>query len=592
MPSKSAVSHALCLATVVALGAASSASAAPLVSAFPSPGTHVAWPKTQLSFRGVSGSQLGPIGVTGSTSGAHTGTLEDHSDGKGVSFLPDAPFAPGERVTVTTSLDVRGAKDGDFTIGIARPGPKLRVSKVRETGPDRSALTQFFHSRHDLTPSRVSVTHAARGTAPGYVFVAPKLGPGQNGPLILDGAGDVVWFDALPAGDEADGFEVQRLDGKPVLTWWQGYDNFGTGNGVGKVFDTGYRQVAEIAAGDGYDGIDPHELQLTPRGTALVTIEAPVHQDLSAIHGAKDATVFDSIVQEIDVKTGLVLFEWHSLDHVGIADSYSRPPKVDGHLFDYFHVNSVDQIHGDGDLLISARNTWGIYKVDRYSGAVKWTLGGKHSTFAMGKGTRFAWQHDARAQPHGTITVFDDGATPKVHSQSHGIGIRLDTHAKTARLVKDYRHAPALLSGSQGNLQALPNGNVFVGWGQVPAFTEYTNHGSVLFDASLAKGNMSYRAFRFPWSGQPESKPDVAASTGGGQTKVYASWNGATGVASWRVLAGASPDALAPGRAVRRTGFETLVAVPGAPAAVAVQALDRHGKVLATSGAVVPKRAR
>jgi hypothetical protein len=291
-------------------------------------------------------------------------------------------------------------------------------------------------------------------------------------------------------------------------------------------------------------------------------------------------------VQEIDVKTGLVLFEWHSLDHVAVAESYDPAPTVDGHSDDYFHINSVDETP-DGNLIVSARNTWGVYKLARADGTVLWRLGGKRSSFTMLRGTTFAWQHDARVQPDGTITLFDDGAAPSVHTISRGIGIGLDTRAHRAWLRREYRPAPPTLSNSQGNTQALPGGDVLVGWGSSPYITEYSQHGTLLRLYTFARGAESYRAYRFPWAPRPLTRPSVAASTAHGRTQVYLSWNGAADVASWEVLAGASASALKPVASVRSGGFESAASIAAAPF-VAVQARDAHATVLSTSATVAP----
>ena len=118
--------------------------------------------------------------------------------------------------------------------------------------------------------------------------------------------------------------------------------------------------------------------------------------------------MLDGIVQEVDIETGEVLFEWHSLDHVGLEESYYQ--SVAGPqdwAFDYFHINSIDP-NPDGYLTISARRTSAVYKVDRKTGEVVWRLGGKNSDFEMGPGTRTDWQHDARRHPDDNITIFDN----------------------------------------------------------------------------------------------------------------------------------------------------------------------------------------
>jgi Arylsulfotransferase (ASST) len=219
-----------------------------------------------------------------------------------------------------------------------------------------------------------------------------------------------------------------------------------------------------------------------------------------------------------------------------------------------------------------------------------WTLGGKNSSYKLSSRATFAFQHDVRlhTDTDPTVTLFDDGGgPPRAHTQSRGITVRLDDKAKTATLVTEDIHSPALAAAFEGNVQSLPGGDSFVGWGQQPYFTEFDSTGQVVFDARFVDSNSSYRAYRFPWTGSPTSPPAVTASTSGSTTNVYASWNGATRVASWRVLAGASADALEAAVTATKQGFETQIAIPAEPY-VAVQALDTAGRVLGTSTVVHP----
>ena len=325
--------------------------------------------------------------------------------------------------------------------------------------------------------------------------------------------------------------------------------------------------------------------------------------NLSAVGGPRDGAVADTLLQEIDLKTGLVMYEWHSLDHVPLASSYASPaPTSKAEPFDYFHINSID-VEQDGDLLVDSRNTWAAYDVDEKTGQVRWELGGKHSSFKLGPGATPAWQHDAIQQPDGAITFFDNGATPVVHTQSRAIELTLDTANMTATLVRSYEHENPLVAGSQGNVQALSGGDWIVGWGQAGYLSEVTPAGQVLFNAHLPPDWESYRTFAFPWTGRPAEPPALAvasepastAGTAGGKagakaaatpgTVVYASWNGATEVASWRVLAGASPSSLTPVATAPKSGFETAIATPASVTGgyVAVQALNGAGAVLGSS---------
>ena len=278
--------------------------------------------------------------------------------------------------------------------------------------------------------------------------------------------------------------------------------------------------------------------------------------DLSAVGGPVDGVVLDGIVQEVDIETGEVLFEWHSLDHVGLEESYYEPPPDLEAAFDYFHINSIDPIP-DGYLTISARRTSAVYKVDRKTGEVVWRLGGKNERLRDGSGTRTDWQHDARRHPDNTITIFDNGGVKK-DEQSRGIVVEVDEDDMRATLVGEYTHPDKILAATQGNVQVLPNGNVFVGWGSEPSFSEFCPDGKLLFDASFPSEVESYRAFRFPWKGSRKDRPAVVAEAGhGDKVTIYVSWNGATEVAH---LAGAcrsrnrtswSPLAQPPARASR-----------------------------------------
>ena len=262
-----------------------------------------------------------------------------------------------------------------------------------------------FVSRPDLRPQVVKTLRRSTGRAPGYVFLAPLSGPGDRGALIVDETGSPIWF-RPSAPVVALNVRAAVYRGKPVLTWWQGKTEHGLGDGTHFVVDDTYREVARLPAG-GRRHSDLHEFVLTPHGTALVTAWEAVPTDLSSLGGLRGGVVIGGVVQELALPSGRVLFEWRSLDHVPIGESYAG---VSVHApYDYFHVNSVE-LDSDGDLLVSARNTWGIYKIDRGSGDVVWRLGGKRSDFAMGPGTTFAWQHDARHHDGHLVSLFDDGA--------------------------------------------------------------------------------------------------------------------------------------------------------------------------------------
>ena len=151
-----------------------------------------------------------------------------------------------------------------------------------------------------------------------------------------------------------------------------------------------------------------------------------------------------------------------------------------------------------------------------------------------------------------------------------------------AALVKAYTHTPPVAAHIFGSVQTQPNGNVFVGWGAGPYFTEYAADGRVLYDATLPHGGESYRTFRFPWSGRPVDSPALVARDG----KLYVSWNGTTETSAWQLQTGSTRSALSPVSTVPKRRFETVLTPPPTAAYAAVTALDAGGKPLASSPVV------
>jgi len=445
--------------------------------------------------------------------------------------------------------------------------------------PVHPAVAQL-RSRPDLRPPGVTVTTARSDRAAGLIFIAPYPQPAQGGPLIFDDRGEPVWFLPLHA-DQAANLQVQSYRGRPVLTWWQGKINkLGQGTGKAIIADTSYRHLASVRGALG-QSVDLHEFRLTGAGTALITAFSTVPADLSHVGGPVAGQVSESVVQEIDVASGRLLLDWHSLDHVALTESYSPV----GEPYDYIHANSVD-VDRDGNLIVCARNTHAVYKIDRRSGQVIWRLGGKRSDFAMGPGTTFAWQHDARRQADGSLTLFDDAASPAAERQSRGLVLVLDERRRSASLRRSYVHPQPLLAASQGNVQVLPDGHALVGWGAQPYISEFDGAGDLVFDAHMHAPGQSYRALRQPWAAAPGEPPTVVLVRTSGPTVAYVSWNGATAVASWVLLSGLSDTRLRPVAARARAGFETAIPVAQTSRYVAVRALDAHGRALAQSPAI------
>jgi hypothetical protein len=468
-------------------------------------------------------------------------------------------------------LTLAACSSGSGSSGTADPPAKARARSL--TG---------------ITPPQLTITHpAGPGVAPGFVFVAEKGGKDRpSGPVIADNQGRIAWYHEVPHGLEATDFRTQSYNGKPVLTWWQGtISKAGVGKGEYVVYDETYHQLAKLKAAHGLDG-DLHEFQLTPRGTAYITVYHEVPIDLTAVGGPKKGYVYDSIVQELDVKTGAVKFEWHSLDHVPLTESLQANHEPALHAtkkrpLDYFHVNSVVDAPG-GNILISGRNTSALYLLAR-DGHIIWRLGGKRSDFGPPAAVKFRFQHNARLRDDGTLTLFDNGGIPKVEPFSRPLVLKLDIGAHRATIVKTFVHPLKIASPFEGNLQLLADGGAIVGWGGVRKVTEFAPSGKIRFEVKLPYGD-TYRGYRFAWEGHSTDRPAIGIEG----NRVYASWNGKTGLARWEVLVGDDPDHLSRIATRDWSGLETTIPLDKAPAYVAVRALDSQGHTLGDSPTVKP----
>jgi hypothetical protein len=561
------------------------------VYASPAPGTDTASPDTQISFRGTPVTDIHDVSVEGSDTGYHHGHLNGYFQGDGGSFVPDKPFKPGELVRVRALVERGGTqRSASFAFRIATPYPTAGLASFPNPAAPPSAY-QSFASAPGLHPPILEVDAPDRDSRAGDLMMTVGPGPGQYGPLIYTPQGKLVWFDNLPRGLNAENLSVQRYEDQRDLTWWQGHVLMpGLGRGQDVIMDPNYETVATVKAGNGYEA-DLHDFQIVPHEIAYISVYNLIRCDLSPVGGARNGAIIDTAVEEVDIKTGLVRWEWHTLDHVGVDESHVPVPKT-AVPWDAFHLNSIDP-EPNGNLLISERSTWAAYQLQGGSGGILWRLGGTKSSFRMGPGAGTAWQHDARLHDDGTVMLFDNGSVPRIHYQSRGIRLALNTRHHTARLVGVYVHPGApLLADSQGDAQILPGGNVLLGFGIIPSVTELAADGRLLFDAHIPPGTSSYRAFRFPWTGHPLWPPAVSArrlATGDNST-VSVSWNGASDVASWRVLAGADPGSLIAQATMPYGGFESTVTYPSVNPEhkveyVAVQALGSAGQLLATSAA-------
>ncbi len=425
---------------------------------------------------------------------------------------------------------------------------------------------------------------------------------GQGGPLLVDRTLQPVWFAPLAPSLLASDLQQETYQGQPVLVWWQGQltDNGGTIQGQIVVVDQHYRQLATLRARSPWV-ISLHDAVIS--GSDIwVTVYRYVHnQNLAAYGGSRRGTVYDAGVQEYDLSTGKLLYTWDALNpgkapHVPLAAS-EQPASVStapGGAWDAYHLNSIQVLSGNR-MLVSMRNTSAAYLINTASNRIVWTLGGKRpwNSFTFKTGAAFAWQHDVQLVGRDELTLFDDGCCrlnpgrrfAPASGPSRGLVLRLDLVHHSASVVVAYPHRPNLFTAFLGSMQLLPNRNALVGWGSLPYLTEFSRGGAQLLDARFPGKDQSYRAlFTSTWVGTPSYPPRGATRRAQGRTTVYASWNGATEVRRWQVLAGPTTTTLHRVATVARTGFETPVTLKkGAYRFFELKALGARGQLLGTS---------
>jgi len=465
-----------------------------------------------------------------------------------------------------------------------------------------------FVTEPSLHPPKLQVDGPvlAGKLAPGYIFTTnfynlnyPPL-VGQSGPLILDRNLQPVWFQPVPESVVASNLSLQTYQGKPALAWWQGVvTNTGsTESGEDVVVNQHYQTVARLKATDGWV-LTLHEFLINGEDV-WVTANKNIARNLSSYGGAYNGALIDSAVQEYNLKTGKLLRSWDALDHIPLGDSYASVP-TNGFPWDAYHVNAID-LTGNGTFLVSMRNTWAAYLINIDTGKIDWTLGGKRSSFEFGPGAAFQWQHDVKLGVGGrsdsTVTMFDDhccqltggGTSVPATGPSRGLVLKLDQAARTATLVAQYPGGGKFETEYMGDTQPLQNGNTFVGWGSEPYLSEYSPSGRVLLEGSFPGSDLSYRSTLEQWVGLPLSSPAGAARQTDGKTMVYASWNGATEVVSWRVLAAAGAGRMTAVASASRSGFETAIGVRTSYRSYEVQALGAGGRVIGASRLFAPDR--
>ncbi|KAI0452566.1 ASST-domain-containing protein [Xylaria acuta] len=435
-----------------------------------------------------------------------------------------------------------------------------------------------------------------------FLTLDNPVGVDRAGPVIYR-ADDLSLVYSEPRWSVVHNAHVGQFNGSDYLVF---IEQSRVGNGPSTnclLYDSTYTLAYNISAHDaGHASMGTHECQLTADGSAVIVLTEIIPFDLTAVGGPENSKILDNIVQEIDIATGELLWEWRASDHYDLLESYTEYKHGPG-AYDYIHMNSVERTL-EGNFLISARHTHSIKFVDRESGDIIWTLGGKNNDFmdiSAGNATDFAWQHHARFgnAANTQLTMFDN------HNISNTIGctvnctrgkhVELDYENLTARLISEFYHPESLASGYEGSFQLLQSGNVFLGWGANPSFTEYTSSGECVLDVQFDawrpdKGYpVNYRAFKMNWKGYPTWDPEIAVLRTGtdGEFKIYVSWNGATEVANWELLVGDSyDDVFESAVVVPRAGFETEILLESNLLLARAAALDKGGQILGTTAIV------
>ncbi|KAJ5221551.1 uncharacterized protein N7469_010438 [Penicillium citrinum] len=485
-----------------------------------------------------------------------------------------------------------------------------------------------YKSRPDLAAPVLNITiPATNETSDGLIFYTPESiyadntghGPAQSGPYIYTDKGDLVWSGFGYVGPRSENFLVQNYRGEQVLTIFEGSHNspMGHGHGHTSIFDNKYRLLKQITGG-GHSLADQHEFLIFDNRSAVFTVFDPEIADLSA-YGAKTDSqqwVLDNKIQKVDMETNRVLWEWSALEHIDPADtnltlqSGNAGTGVNSsQAWHYFYMNAFDIDAENNNYLLSARSMCTIFKMDGDTGKIIWQLGGPKSNFSLGEGVDFCWQHDTRMHgkylQHETkgskeiISFFDNSAHenlaggPDLQTRAFSAGkiVELDTENWTAKLLAEFRAPGDLSVRSQGNMQLLPNGNVFINWGYDGAMSEHKPDGTTIFfsgmdSGRLGPGSENYRAFKFDWHALPYEEPALVAFKESNGTSLYVSWNGDTETKVWRFFGEDEKGQRKLLGQAKRTGFETHFSTSGKPLHVVAEAYGARDRRLVSSSIV------
>lgn len=480
---------------------------------------------------------------------------------------------------------------------------------------------QTFVSEPEFLPPIPEVTKT-KETAPGYQFLAQQgIACAQQAAMIMTDEGDLIWQSNPKSPFPISNFSPQTLNGKPVLV-----ANLAVGapiveSGavtytVVQIFDDTYKLMYNVsvtdpeftfASGTWSSLIDSHEAYISPKANGgKDTLVVPAYNitpwDLTPVGGPKDGFLLDSVLYEVTIPEGEILYKWRATDQIPITDTHVQLDALygfgntTGWSWDYFHLNSI-QAWEDG-FVISARNTFDILFVNKTTDSIQWRLRGEDGgDFDLEEAGQFSWQHDARlhvSDVEGEIllSMFDNRNSvdpPFVPSEGHLLA--LDLEAKTAKVESIYVDRSSNVAAQFGGSMQIDWNKesteqqpfVVVGHGSQPVTEEYDLDGTLRMSwrfgpqdpNAAAPGIANYRAYKSAWKGYPATSPSIKACKKETGTEVFVSWNGATEVTEWIVYTGQSDDGveMTEAKTVPKVSFETKIEIEEMPAVVKVEAV-------------------
>ncbi|MDR3668079.1 MAG: aryl-sulfate sulfotransferase [Ignavibacteriaceae bacterium] len=492
--------------------------------------------------------------VIGSVSGLHTGNVKLSDDNKTILFIPNTRFASNEEVKVFVYGGIKNINGNvlppvtlHFKTSPLSQRIKIKLSDIMNNGnsykPSLANQISKSNIKNTITKTVTSglpqiTVNSSNNPADGKVFLAnfsltSSLNPNDsvtNYLMILNNDGSVAKYNKI---DELGvDFKIQP-DGQPsysdITASYGGYYE------AGRIFvtDTSLTPIDTFQCGNGYVTF-PADFRLLPNGHSLAFAMDPEPVDMTQYGGSPDANAVGVVIQELDASKNVV-FQWRTWDYLPVTDSYVD---ITGQTVDLIHANAID-VDNSGNIVFSMRHLSSVIKIDRQTGNIIWTLGGKQNQFTFinehesNSPNYFSFQHDVRVLPNGNITLFDNGNQHQPN-YSRGVEYKLDEQNKTATLVWEFRHTPDIYGFAMGSVQRLPNGNTLIGWGLgslsgAPMLTEVHPDQSVALEFSLPVGQASFRVYKLPWISDVTAA-NVDLEVAQGNTYNFNSPNDTTGV--------------------------------------------------------------